>query len=187
MIAERRPVKLTYEDYLHWPEDGKRHEILDGEHRVTPAPTPRHQSVVSNFHLLLAAFVRDRQLGRVWTAPLDVVLSDFDVAQPDLVFLSSGRSALLRDTHIQGAPDLVVEVLSPSSRRTDAITKRHLYEKHGVGEYWLADPEVETVEVFRLTGEGYRRTAQLSREAGEVLESPLFPGLRLPLRDLFVW
>jgi Uma2 family endonuclease len=185
MKAGLRSLKLTYEDYLHFPQDGRRHEILDGEHFVVPAPTLRHQSVVSNLHLALGLFVRTHRLGRVWTAPVDVVLSDVDILQPDLVFVAESRGDLLAGTHVQGAPDLVVEVLSPSTRRTDLVTKRHLYEKHGVSEYWVVDPEIETVEIYRLTENGFRREAQASLEGGEDLRSPLFPGLVLELREIF--
>lgn len=186
MKAPLRSRKLTYEDYLYFPQDGRRHEILDGEHFVVPAPTLRHQSVVSNLHLALGLFVRMHRLGRVWTAPVDVVLSDVDILQPDLVFVAESRANLLADTHIQGAPDLVVEVLSPSSRRTDLVTKRHLYEKHGVSEYWIVDPEIEAVETYRLTDNGYRREAQLSLEGEGALRSPLLPGLVLELREIFL-
>ncbi len=186
MKAGLRSLKLTYEDYLHFPQDGRRHEILDGEHFVVPAPTLRHQSVVSNLHLALGLFVRANRLGRVWMAPVDVVLSDVDILQPDLVFVAESHGDLLAGTHIQGAPDLVVEVLSPSTRRTDLVTKRHLYEKHGVTEYWIVDPEIETVETFRLTQDGFRREAQLALEGDDGLESPLFPGLVLELREIFL-
>lgn len=186
MEAGARSLKLTYEDYLYFPADGKRHEIIDGEHYVTPAPNLKHQTSVGNLHFRLIGFVRPRQLGTVWVAPVDVVLSGHDVVQPDLVFLAKNRMGLAADgANVKGAPDLVVEVLSPATRRQDAIMKRHLYEKYGVQEYWLVDPELETVEVYRLTRGGYRREAELSAEREDILASPLFPDLEIALTEIF--
>jgi Uma2 family endonuclease len=179
------PLKLTYEDYLGFPDDGRRHEILDGEHVVTPAPAPRHQFVLSNLFRLLAGFVHDRRLGRVLTAPLDVVLSEVDVVQPDLVFLSDKALTQVTETNVAGAPGLTVEVLSETSRRRDEVTKRHLYELHGVSEYWIVDPELETVKIYRRADGGFGPAVVLDAEAGHVLTSPLFPGLELRVADLF--
>ena len=186
MEADARTLKLTYEDYLYFPEDGRRHELIDGEHYVTAAPNLKHQTAVGNLFLELGGFVRARKLGRVWTAPVDVVLSDHDVVQPDIVFLARNRMSLAAEgANLQGAPDLAVEVLSPATRRTDAVMKRHLYEKFGVQEYWLVDPELEKVEVYRLWDGRYRRAAELSAEGGDVLKSPLFPGLEIVLSEIF--
>lgn len=190
MTTALRPRKLTYEDYLRFPEDGKRHELIDGEHYVTAAPNTRHQTVLLNLVGVLLPFVRRSRLGKLMIAPFDVVLSDFDVVEPDLLFLSSARSDLLTQANLQGAPDLAVEVLSPSTRRTDENAKRHLYERRGVAEYWLVDPEAETVKVWRWTGpvpgEGpFERVAELSLESADALASPLFPGLVVPLAAVF--
>jgi Uma2 family endonuclease len=180
-----RTLKLTYEDYLHLPEDGKRHELIDGDHCVTPSPTPRHQLVLANLVGMLHAYLREHPLGRIYPAPLDVVLSDTDVVQPDLLFLAGGRQDLVTEKNLRGAPDFVVEVLSDSTRRTDEITKRHLYERHGVREYWIIDPVLETVKVYRLTEDGFRREAELSTEAGDRLTTPLLPGLSVALDEIF--
>ena len=186
MEASVRTLKLTYEDYLYFPEDGRRHELIDGEHYVTAAPNIKHQTVALNLAGDLRNFVRPRDLGRVWAAPTDVVLSESDVVQPDLLFVSKARLYLAAGgANIQGAPDLVVEVLSPKTRRTDAITKRHLYEKYGVLEYWIVDPELETVEIYRLIGGAFRREAELSTEQEDVLTTPLLPGLEIALAEIF--
>jgi Uma2 family endonuclease len=186
MQADAPTLKLTYEDYLYFPDDGKRHELIDGEHYVTATPSLKHQTSAGNLALDLHGFVRPRKLGQVWIAPVDVLLSDYDVVQPDLVFLSKNRMDLAADgTNVKGAPDLVVEVFSSGTRRTDAVTKRHLYEKYGVSEYWMVDPELETVEVYRLAAGRFRREAELSAEAGDVLTSPLFPGLEIVLAEIF--
>src|SRR5579885_1440196 len=103
--------KLTYEDYILFPEDGQRHEILDGEHYVTPAPTLHHQDAIGNLFLKLAPFVREHRLGKVYLSPADVLLSEHDVVQPDLFFVSNERRAILTEANAQGAPDLVIEIL----------------------------------------------------------------------------
>jgi Uma2 family endonuclease len=186
MEASVRTLKLTYEDYLYFPEDGRRHELIDGEHYVTAAPNLKHQTSALNLAGDLRNFVRPRDLGRVWMAPIDVVLSKFDVVQPDLLFVSKARLHLAAGgANLQGAPDLVVEVLSPTTRRTDAITKRHLYEKFGVLEYWMVDPELETIEIYRLVEGTFRREAELSTEREDVLTTPLLPGLEIALNEVF--
>ena len=186
MTVANRRIELTYEDYLHFPEDGKRHELIEGDHVVTPAPNIRHQTVHANLFRILSAFVHEGELGRVLSAPTDVVLSDTDVVQPDLLFVSRENRERIGEAHVQGAPDLVVEIVSEATRRRDEITKRHLYERHGVTEYWVVDPVVDRVKVFRAGEEGrYERVAELSLEEEGVLESRLFPGLEVPLREIF--
>lgn len=185
MAPQAQHVKFTYEDYLLFPEDGRRHELIEGEHVVTPAPRTKHQIVSSNLHRVLSVFVHDRRLGRVFAAPTDVVLSDLDVVEPDLLFVSTSRMSIVTDTHIHGAPDLVVEILSESTRKTDEIVKRKLYDRFGVPEYWIIDPELETVKVYRATDRGYVRAAELSQEAADTLTTPLLPDLRIALLQIF--
>ena len=183
-MSDPTTLKLTYEDYLGFPDDLNRHEILDGEHAVTPAPTPRHQKICINLIELLARHCRERGLGEVFTAPIDVVLSETDVVQPDLCFVAAARHHLVTPTHIAGPPDLMVEIASPGTRRRDEVTKRRLYEKFGVGEYWIVDPEVEEVKVWRRGAPGYSVKEEYAREGGEVVRSPLFPDLVLPLEEI---
>src|SRR5215218_2890448 len=113
------PRRLTYDDYLLFPEDGQRHEVLDGEHYVTPSPFVQHQRISGRLYKPLSSWVEERQLGEVLYAPVDVVLSLHDVAVPDLVYISNERAGLVTDKNIQGAPDLVIEIISPSTRRMD--------------------------------------------------------------------
>jgi Uma2 family endonuclease len=179
-------VKLTYDDFVHFPDDGKRHELIDGEHHVTAAPNTKHQRVVTRLTGLLWPFVQSRRLGEVFVAPFDVVFSDTDVVEPDLLFVAKAREAdVLTDAHARGAPDLVVEIGSPSTRKRDETIKRRLYERYGVAEYWVVDPELDEVKVYRLVDGRYTRCAELSLERADVLTSPLFPGLELPLADIF--
>lgn len=177
--------KLTYDDYLRLPDDGKRYEIFDGELYVTPAPSTRHQFTVANVLLLVGSFVRERGLGRLLTAPLDVLLGRHDLAQPDLVFVSAERMEIVTDAAIQGAPDLVAEIISPSTGKRDEGIKLRLYEREGVREYWLLYPETETVKVFRRRENRLEPAAELSAAAGDVLTSPFFPGLELDVAALF--
>jgi Uma2 family endonuclease len=122
----------------------------------------------------------------VFFAPVDVVLSRFDVVEPDLLYMSKERKAqIANDANVQGPPELVVEVGSPSTRRRDETLKRALYERAGVSEYWVVDPELDVVRVYRRDGERFARPIELSLEAGDVLTTPLLPGLELPLSEIF--
>ena len=179
-------VKLTYDDYVHFPDDGLRHELIDGEHYVTPTPIRKHQAIATNLVGMIWSHLREHPVGRVFTAPFDVILSDFDVVEPDLLFLNNERLAeITTSPWVKGAPSLVVEIGSPSTRKRDATIKRRLYERVGVDEYWIVDPELDTIDVHRLTDGHYARTAQLTLEAGDVLQTSLLPGLTLPLSTIF--
>jgi Uma2 family endonuclease len=179
-------TKLTYDDFVLFPDDGKRHELIAGEHFVTPSPSRRHQAVLQNLNRAVDAFVREHHLGWVYFAPFDVVLTPHDVVEPDLLYVSAERSAVLTDANVQGAPDLVVEVVSPASRRQDEVLKRDLYERAAVPEYWVVDPEAETVKVLRRTAdERFARPLLLTLRDGDALSTPLLPGLELPLAAVF--
>jgi Uma2 family endonuclease len=186
MAVAASPRKLTYDDFLEFPEDGRRHELLDGQHVAEPAPNTIHQRIVSNLHRLLSGFVHQHRLGWVLPAPCDVLLSDVDVVEPDLLYLSKAHADRLQHAFVKGAPDLVIEILSASTRRRDERAKRDLYERHGVGEYWIVDPELEAVKVYRLDGAGrYGRPRELSMEAGDRLTTPLFEGLGISIAEVF--
>lgn len=124
MRSQPSSVKFTYEDYLLFPEDGRRHELIAGDHYVTPAPNTKHQRVIANLGALLVNLVKAKRLGTVLFAPCDVIFSDFDVVQPDLLYISANRQSIITEKNIQGAPDLVIEVLSDASRRTDELIKK---------------------------------------------------------------
>jgi Uma2 family endonuclease len=175
--------KLTYEEFRQLPDDGKRYELIGGEARLTPAPNTKHQYVVHNLDVALSVYVQKNKLGDVWTAPLDVRLSGDTALQPDLIFVSDARAGIIQEDWIAGAPDLVVEVLSPSTAAYDRVTKLPVYAEADVTEFWLIDPQAKTVEVLRLQGKKYFVDATLAGD--QVLISDLFPGWQLPLRDLF--
>jgi len=178
--------KLTYEDYLLFPEDGNRHEILDGEHYVTAAPYPKHQSIVAELTGWIVPFVRRRRLGRFLPAPVDVLLDAHDIVQPDLLFISNASIKILTEKNIQGAPDLVVEVLSDSTRKRDEGIKLERYELLGVQEYWVVDPKRHEARIYRRSGERLQQTAELTAAARDLLTSPFFPGLEIPLFEIFL-
>ena len=175
--------RFTYRDLLAFPSDGNRHELIEGEHYMTPAPSLRHQRVSRRLARILDTFLLHHPLGEVFPAPCDVVLSEINVVEPDLVFVAAESAGILTEQNVQGAPELVIEILSPSTRHTDAVVKRGLYESYGVREYWLVDPLAETVTVFRLRDGSLRKTEELDRT--RALTSSLLPGLTIDLDDVF--
>jgi Uma2 family endonuclease len=178
--------RFTYEDFLLFPDDGKRHEIIDGEHYVTASPVVRHQRLVQRLGVALTEHLRAHPgQGEVFYLPLDVVLSPYDVVEPDLQVIAGDQSDILTEKNVQGPPALVVEVLSPGTRKRDEQIKRRLYERVGVREYWVVDPELDVVKVFRCTEDRLPRVAELSAEEHDTLTTPLFPGFSIGLDDLF--
>ena len=179
-------VRLTYDDFVLFPEDGNRHELIDGEHFVTPSPVPRHQAILWNMVLMVGTYLEEHSIGRAFAAPLDVVFTDFDVVEPDLLYMSRARAAeVLTEKNVRGTPELVVEIGSPGTRKRDETIKRQLYERAGVSEYWFVDPEIDVVRVYRREGDRFARATELSREAGDVLTTSLLPGLEMPLARIF--
>jgi Uma2 family endonuclease len=179
-------LKLTYDDFVQFPDDGKRHEIIDGEHYATPSPRIRHQVIVGNLYLLIASWLEANPIGRVFLSPLDVVMSNIDIVEPDLLYLSNARAAAtLTELHVRGVPDLLVEIASPGTRKRDDGIKRHLYERAGVSEYWIVDPDVDRIRVHRREGSTFGRATELSREHDNVLSTQLLPGLEMPLSRIF--
>lgn len=176
-------TKFTYEDLKIMPPDRYRYEIVDGELFVTPAPRTLHQRIVGNLHGYLWQHVRQHGLGEVFVAPYDVVFSHYTVLEPDVLFVSKARLPQITEDNLAGPPDLVAEVLSETTRRIDRDIKMKQYALHGVGEYWLLDPEAKTVEIFRLERDEYKLIARLG--FSETLSSPLFPGFRLPVASLW--
>lgn len=176
--------KLTYADFLSFPDDGRRHELIDGAHYVTPAPVTVHQRLLGALYLALRQYLENQPIGEVFLSPFDVVLSDHDVVEPDLLLVLDEQSDLVTEKHVVGAPALVIEILSPTTRARDRGIKRRLFERTGVREYWLVDPSDASVEVYRA------REGELGFEgslvAGDMLTSPLLPGFALEIRPLFV-
>ena len=190
IAAKPRPAPATWKN-RRWtfdelvaelPESNLPTELWDGELIMSPAPSFLHQEIVVRFHDLLRAWVRQRQLGKTGIAPLDMVLTTRRATQPDVVFISKERLGIIKE-RIMGAADLVAEVISPGSRRRDRIDKRDLYEQHGVREYWLIDPEAETVEVLSLESGTYQLVGRW--HPGERAQSRLLKGFEVPIAPLF--
>jgi Uma2 family endonuclease len=175
-------IKFTYHDYVQLPDD-KRYELVEGELFLVPAPNLNHQRILRELGAALHQYLRQHALGEVFFAPCDVVLSDSNVLQPDLIFVSGGRMAVLTEANIQGPPDLVVEILSPSTAPRDLGIKKTLYAKYGVREYWIVDPESKAVTVLSWTETGYR-TETVVPQTG-MLNSGIFPDLNLSLAEVF--
>ena len=175
-------LRFTYEDYLLLPEEGS-YEVIDGDLFKTPTPGPPHQRIVGNLYLGLCRYVEDHQLGEVLLAPCDVVLSPTDVVQPDLLFVAADRASIIGEKFISAAPDLVVEVLSPSTENRDRTLKTKLYARFGVRELWIADTKERRIEVFTNSGDGFRREAAYG--PGTVLRSTLLPSLEISVAEVF--
>lgn len=180
-IVVNSRTKLTYQDYVQFPMDGRRHEIVDGEHVVTPAPETYHQHVFGGIFSQLFPQIQTRGLGSVFAAPTDVELSEVDVVQPDAVIVLEAHRQIVTPTKIKGVPDLVIEILSPSTQERDRGLKLELYRKAGIPEYWIVDPGEHCVEQWVLERGGYVLRAKESPEI-----SPLRPeGVRVDLTQ--VW
>ena len=180
--ATQGAVRQTYEDYCTTPDD-ERYELLDGKLMMVPAPNMKHQRVLVTLTGTLNDFTREHGLGTVYVAPCDVVLSDTDVVQPDVLFISRAREHTVTDDNVRGAPDLVIEILSPSTADRDLGYKHGLYGRHGVLEYWIVDPMAETVAVHRQ-GDGRLEAAE-TLNRGDTLRTALLDGLELRLDDVF--
>ena len=176
------PVRQTYKDYCATPDD-ERYELINGRLMMVPAPNTKHQKVLLRLARKLSDFTEEHQLGDVYVAPFDVFLSDTDVVQPDVLWISRAREHKLTDQNMRGAPDLVIEILSPSTAEKDLGDKHDLYERHGVLEYWIVDPMAETVAVHGQGDSRLELAETLGR--GDTLRTALLDGLQLQLDDVF--
>jgi Uma2 family endonuclease len=181
MATEPKTTGLTYEDLQRFPEDNLRRELIDGELIVTPAPSTRHQDVVLRLGATLLAWC-DQNGGKVYVAPTDVLFSETNVAEPDVLFLRPENVQRAEERFVRGSPDVVVEVSSPSTRRLELIRKRELYQRFQATEYWYVDRDADRVEIYRLDGGRYATPRYLAR--GDKLESPEIPGFSISVNDL---
>lgn len=186
-VMSRPQKKLTYADFLLFPDDGNRHELIDGVHYVTPSPRLGHQELVGRLYLAIGGFLTTRRhLGRVFLSPVDVVMSGHDVVVPDLIVVAGEQHDILTELNVQGPPALVVEIMSPSTRRRDEGIKRKLYDERGVREYWLVDPKGMRVSVRRrATDATFPVVSTLEASGADQLSTPLLPGFTLSVRELF--
>ena len=181
MVTQTPKLKLTYEDYAKTPE-GERWELIDGELNMSPSPKRAHQRNQVKLGTRMSFFAEEKDLGEVYF-DFDVVLSDTDTVRPDLLFVSKERLHIITEDNVRGAPDLVVEIRSPSTARQDWTVKRELYAQHGVKEYWLVDPEAATVAVLLLDG-GELKVAGVYGE-GDTLDSAVMSGFSIALAEVF--
>ena len=175
-------LKYTHDDLLQLPDDGKRREIIDGELYVTPPPINYHQKILLNLTGAFWIFLENHPLGELRFAPLDVILSEHDVLEPDLLFVLNEHRDILQDW-VRGAPDLVIEILSPTTESRDRGIKLKAYARYGIGEYWIVDPTAQAVEVYRLTAEGFHLATTGAK--GQTVETPLLPGFSLTVDSIF--
>lgn len=159
-IPARSRPKLGYREYCCFPDDGRRHEIIDGDHYVTPAPSTAHQTISKRMQHQLYTQIELAGLGIVFNAPVDVQLTEHDIVQPDLVVILADRTRMITPTKVNGVPDLIIEILSPSNAAHDTALKKQLYERTGVAEYWIADPDNQWLERYRLVDGAYRLEPQ---------------------------
>src|SRR5258708_6605210 len=189
MEIASKSVRLTVDDLRRLPDDGPRHELIDCEHYVSPAPTTRHQRISARFFGQMYMYLKEHPLGKAYYPPLDVVFSVLDCGEPDLLYVWRELEARIGEAYLEGAPDLVVEILSPSTNHVDLGTKHRLYERFHVPEYWIVDPENEVVKVYRWEEEGgLLLIAELPRREGTsvpLLSTPLLPGFMLSLDEIF--
>jgi Uma2 family endonuclease len=185
--ASQRDTRLTYEDFCRIPDDGMRHEIIDGVHYVTPSPVLRHQDLLGRLYLAIGMFLEIHPaVGRVFLSPLDTVFSKWDVVEPDLLFVAADQLEILTEANVQGAPALVIEILSPSTRKRDLGIKRQLFDRGGVREYWIVDPRARDITIHRRAEDGtFPKVAQVSAEDDSMLTTPLLPEFALSLTKLF--
>ena len=175
--------RVSYADLERAPEDGRRYELYDGEVFVVPAPLARHQVVQQNIVQRLVAYAKQTG-GFAVDSPIDIVFSDYDVLQPDVVFFSAARRHLIDlDRVIRDAPDLCVEVLSPSTAATDRGKKMQMFARYGVGEYWIVDPGAATIEIYALTGTSYELCATASGDT--LVTSRTLPGCSFRADSVF--
>ena len=183
-MVQPKNIKLTVRDYMSIPDgDDRRFELTDGELILAPSPVPQHQDIVLNLARILADYVGTQALGKVMIAPMDVVLSDYDVFQPDILFISRDRLHIIGERNIQGAPDLVIEILSPSTEGRDRGIKLEQYLRYGVREYWIVDSQDKTLEILRAGNTSFETVRVYSE--GTTAASPILDGIQVEVDRLF--
>jgi len=182
-MALTQPILLTGEDYRALPETGPRHQLIEGELIMSLTPNRYHQDISRNLEFLLLKYLEKHPIGKIYHAPFDVYLTQYNVFQPDILFVSKARLSSLTEAGAEGAPSLVVEILSPRTAVLDKESKRKVYAREGVEELWILDPERKTVSLFRLQEEPAEPRAVYGLK--QAFGSACFPGLKLRVRDIF--
>jgi Uma2 family endonuclease len=180
-IIEKK--KYTYDDYLKTPDD-KRYELIEGELYLTPSPITNHQRISRKIEFMLEKFVTENDRGEIFDAPYDVYFDDENVVQPDILFISKERLNIIGEKNLQGAPDLVIEILSENSAYRDIIQKKKLYAKYGVKEYWIVVPGEKTIDIHILKDKTYQIYKTLGED--DTLESQILKGFKMELKAIFM-
>ena len=180
-VLEKQAKRWTYEDYYRL-EDGQRHEVIDGNLLISPAPDTWHQNWLNDINIVLSQFVKQRSLGQIFIAPVDVVLDPENTVQPDIIFVSAANAGIIQRPAIFGTPELLVKLISPSSVRRDRYDKKDLYARFGVKEYWIGDPANKSLEILTLK-EG-RYDLHCAAEVQGKLTSLVLAGLEFDLTDI---
>ncbi len=181
-MSEQVVLKWTYGDYLSFSGD-KRYEIINGERYMVPSPITYHQRILLRLGRIISEFVEREMTGEIFISPCDVVLSDENIVQPDILYISKNREKIITKKNIKGAPDLLIEILSRGTRKRDKIEKKKLYAKSGVTEYWVVDPDSKTLEVMISGKRGYTTVGVYGSR--ENLTSPMFKNLLINLEKVF--
>ena len=174
--------KYTYEDYLKLPE-GAPYQLINGELVMSPSPTTYHQIIANNISTLLTQYVRKNKFGTILFSPIDVYFEKHETYQPDIIFVSKERKEIIGEKKIEGAPDLVIEILSESNAYYDLKHKKNIYEKYGVKEYWIIDPMDKSIEVFEGKAKKFTLIDQ-KKDKGKI-KSKIFSGLKIDTEDIF--
>jgi len=180
--ATTEKKKYTYADYLKTPDD-ERYELIEGDLIMTPAPVMRHQRISGDLYSEVRIFVKENDLGNILYAPCDVHLDNENVVQPDILFISKERLDIIGEKNIQGAPDLVIEIISESTAYRDLVQKKKLYARFGVKEYWIVIPEESSVDLFTLKDNVFVLHKSYSKD--DTLQSQLLQKLKIELKKIF--
>ena len=179
-------ARTTYQEFIKMEvpdNDNHIYELLDGEIVKYSAPETKHQMASANLHLIMGGYVKEKKLGRVLYAPISVFLGEFSAPQPDLLFVATKNLAIVEKMAVMGAPDLIVEIVSPGSVVRDRVRKKDIYEKAGVPEYWIVDPKYFSVEIYQYTDSGYTLFHDVEGEG--VVKSKVIKGLKIDVQDIF--
>jgi Uma2 family endonuclease len=176
---------MTADEFLAIPPDGKRYELIDGEFITHSTPYVRHQAVLGNLFFRLGRYCNSDGVAEALLGPLDVVLSGDSVVEPDGMVIRKERWSIVGENYITGAPDIIVEIVSDETRKLDEFVKPKLYERLDVGEYWIVDPVIDVVKIYRRSGASFVRTVEISTESGGEITSPLLPGFALDVNLVF--
>ncbi|MCL4785963.1 MAG: Uma2 family endonuclease [Verrucomicrobia bacterium] len=174
---------LTVEDYRMMPETGPRYQLIEGDLYTAPAPNRFRQDISGNIYFMLRDYLEKHPIGKLYEAPFVVYLDQFNAHQPDIVFVSKSNCGILTDAGAEGAPDFIIEILSPKTAFLDKKSKRKVYARAGVKELWFVDPDTRMIHVYFLQDDPDRPAAAWSEK--DTFRSPHFPGLRISARKIF--